>query len=463
MNSTLLTALLLQAAAVTLLRYRLGRTWLRRPITLLILAAVLYQGVSAILLAIPSIRVWDNYLIGIEQQYIDTAALIMSVGLLAVVLAYLATRPERVAPTIHGYDPSVAARALDWRLLALACAPLAVLTYGGHGYNSAVVTGPTTALSTDLASTFLITLVVLTAFGFLARHGMRWFVPVLMAQSILLAAAGERTPIAVDAVVLLSLLSQTGLRPSSRQVQITLAMVVLSVLGITGFRAEQGRSLYYSDSGFTARVQAIGRGLYTLVNASNANHTSPGLIAQAAVRLDGNSFAGAILQSMRDGHPKLGSGPVGESMLLVAPSALWPSKLSHYSGLNPTLTQIDDFGLQQVNFLPTLPGLYLGFLGPYWVIAFLAGLGVLCGWGERWLFRRLTVVRLVLVAGAMSAALSYEKGLPGMLIALRAAATLVICMKLIEIARGRIIRPARQASIHVCHEHREELDVGTAS
>jgi hypothetical protein len=48
------------------------------------------------------------------------------------------------------------------------------------------------------------------------------------------------------------------------------------------------------------------------------------------------------------------------------------------------------FGLQNVNFLPTLPGLYLGFLTPAWLIAFLAFLGLLAGCGERALFRRLT-------------------------------------------------------------------------
>lgn len=34
-------------------------------------------------------------------------------------------------------DGEDAGRVLDWRLLALACAPLAVLTYDGRGYNDA--------------------------------------------------------------------------------------------------------------------------------------------------------------------------------------------------------------------------------------------------------------------------------------------------------------------------------------
>jgi hypothetical protein len=112
--------------------------------------------------------------------------------------------------------------------------------------------------------------------------------------------------------------------------------------------------------------------------------------------------------------------------------------------------EINSFGLQQVNYLPTLPGLYIGFLSAPWLIAFLAFLGLLCGWGERWLYRRCTPVRLVLLAGAVTAALSYETGLPGMLISLRGAAAIALGVKLIEVIRMRN-----------AHRHNGEiLDVG---
>ncbi len=45
--------------------------------------------------------------------------------------------------------------------------------------------------------------------------------------------------------------------------------------------------------------------------------------------------------------------------------------------------------------------------------------------------------RFILLAGAVTAALSYEKGLPGMLIALRGAAAIAIAVKLIEVVRVR--------------------------
>ena len=449
MSATLVTALCLQAVAVALMRHRLGPGWLRRPMTLVVLAAALYQGVSEVLLAIPSIRVWDYYRVGIDQRYIDSATLIMSIGLLALVICYLVTKPERAAATMSGQDTLMAARTIDWRIIALICAPLAVLTYTGRGYDSSLIAGPTTGYWTDLSSTFLTVLVALAAFGFLLRNGMRWFVLVLIVQSILLAAAGERTPLVIDAIQLLILLSQVGLRPTHRQLAATLALTIVAILGITGYRAVSGRTIYYSDSGLKQRVLAVGRGLYGLVHTSNVNDRNPGLVAQAADRLDGNAFAGGILQSMHFGHPAIGATPVGESVLIIVPRKIWPSKLTHSTELNPALTELQDFGLQRINFLPTLLGLYLGFIGPYKLIALLAILGILGGWGERWLFKRFSTVRLVVFASSIQAALAYEKGLPGMLAELRAAVVLAVAVKLIELTRGRNIKlPRRERAYH---------------
>src|SRR5277367_5145522 len=223
MSAVLLTALCLQGAAVALLRHRLGRAWLRRPVTLLVLTAVTYDGAAEILLAFPSVRVWDTNRLGIAQGDIDSATLVTSAGLLALVLCYLAARPES-APwtsgplTSSGAAAAVAARALDWRVFAACCVPLAVLTYQGRGYDS-LAAG---AASVSLSSEFLVMLVLLAAFSFLLRHGMRWFVPVLVAQSAFLATAGERNPLVTDAIILLILLAQVGLRPSGRQLATTL-------------------------------------------------------------------------------------------------------------------------------------------------------------------------------------------------------------------------------------------------
>ena len=441
MSLTMYTALCVQAIAVILMRRDLGRDWLRRPVPLLVLAAVAYQGLSQILLVIPSVRVWDISRLGVGQSHIDTATITMSIGLLVFVICYLATRPARVVAATRDNDSSDVVRILDWRLLALASAPLAALTYEGRGYNSAIAASEKT-VPTDLAATFLAVLVVLAAFGFLLQYSMKWFVVILIAQSIFLAAAGERFPIIAGFVTLLLLLSHVGLRPSRKQVLITLALTIVTVLGITGYRTASGRGLYHQDSGLMPRAQAIGSGFYSLIHGSNQKNTFTGLLGQVTARFDGDSFAGGIQQSMSFGHPALGVAPVAKYTLIVIPSFAWPSKLSYISDTNPAWTETYAFGLQRINLVPTLLGLYFGFLGPYWLIVFLAIMGMLSGWGERWLFRRYTTVRVVVMATAVQAVFKYEQGLPGILVTLRTAVVLAIAVKIIEVIRGRVRKPA---------------------
>jgi hypothetical protein len=437
MGVTLATALVVQAAAVVLLRCGLGRHWLRHPVVLLILASAVYDGVSPLLMAIPSVGAWDTYRKGVQQSFIDSATLLMSFGLLALTVAYLLTHPERADVPSTENDVATAARALDWRWLTLACVPLAILTYEGRGYNDAKALNSGTPVTTDVAATFFTVLIVLAAFALLLRYGGRWFLLVLLAQSLLLAAAGERTPVIIDAIALIVLLVRVGMRPTGRELQAALGFTLLGVLAITSVRAEQGRSMYYTDSGFSARLTALENGLFTGVPGSPAG---PGLVAQVAVRLDGVDFAGAIFQAEHLGQPRLSAAYVPESLLVAVPSAVWPSKLSHSSGIDPFVLEIQDFGLQNTNFLPGLSGLYIGFLSPPWLVAFLVVLGAAAGWAERWLLRSCTPTRLVLLAGAVTAALWLEPGLPGMLVDLRSAAVVAVIVKLIEVIRVRSSR-----------------------
>lgn len=435
MSAVLFVALSLQATAIALMRYRLGKTWLRRPTVLLIIIAVIYHGVSALLLLIPSVREWDTYRIGIASQNIDMATLIMSAGVLALAISYLIVVGQRTLVTWDAQGKALDLRVLDWRPLAIACIPFALLTYHGQGYNSVATLNSSTSVGSELASTFFTSFVVLAAFAFLLRHGSRWLVPTIIVQSVILAAAGERSPLVVGVAELFVLLAQLGRRPSRRQVTGTLMLTLVAALAITGYRAESGRAVFYGNSGIRARIAALGDGLYSLVHSTNSAGTGPGLISRTAVRVDGNSFAGAVWQDMRLGHPSLGVTQAAKSTLIVVPNALWPSKLSHELSLNPAATEISQFGLQDINFLPTLAGLYLGFLGPYLLIGFMALCGIIFGCGERWLFRHVTATRLVLLGGSVSAAMAYEQGLPGILITLRTAVVIGIVIKVLDTVR----------------------------
>jgi hypothetical protein len=87
--------------------------------------------------------------------------------------------------------------------------------------------------------------------------------------------------------------------------------------------------------------------------------------------------------------------------------------------------------------MPTLPGLYAGFLTPPWLVIFMGLLGAVFGWLERWLLSECSPARLVMLAGVVIAALSYEEGLPGMLLAVRAAIVVAVAANVLGLARSR--------------------------
>jgi hypothetical protein len=235
---------------------------------------------------------------------------------------------------------------------------------------------------------------------------------------VLLAAAGERTPVVTDFVVLIVLMCHVRMRPASRQLHVAALMVVIAILAISGVRAEYGRAGYLADTSLGARVSALGESL----GAGGAQAAGPGLLASAAERLDGVSFTAGILQAEGFGQPRLGAAYVPESLLVAVPSVLWTSKIASNAALLPVPAEIYGFGLPRVNFLPGLPGMFTGVLSPSWLIAFLAFLGALAGWGERCLLRSASPARFVMLASAVSAAMLFEQGVQGMAIALRTGA-----------------------------------------
>ena len=435
MNVTFLAALLVQSVMVALIRHRLGHGWLRRPVTVFILASLVYLGLGPTLLAIPSIGKQDTYRLGVQPGYIDLADLIMSSAMLALTLTYLLTRPERIVTPERPGAATVVAKVIDWRWLALACIPLTLLTVAGRGYNNGQGIDASTSLWTSLVVTFFIIVVVVTAAAFLLRHGSRWFLPVLFAQSGVLTLAGERTPVLMDAIALILMLAFVGIRVPPRQIAIAALLTVVVILSLTGFRAQQGRSIYYTNSGISARAGALTSGLSALTGTQSSAGT-PGLITQFATRMSAVDYGGAILEAISDGQPRLRPDAVPESLLLVVPSFLWPAKLAQGNVLAPAQMQIDHFGLNNINFIPGAPGVYIGFLTPAWLIILFSLLGASFGWFERWLLRECTPARVIMLAGAAVAAMHFEDGLPAMMVQMRSAAVLALVAYAVTVLRA---------------------------
>ena len=449
MTATLVAALLAQAVSLALLRHRLGRRWLRRPVTLFMLASTVDLGIAPALLTIPSVGADDAFALGVKRSFTDSADLIMSVVMLGFTVAYLLTRPERTVTMARPGDALVVARVLDWRVLAVACLGMAVVTAAGRGYSDGTAAGAGTPVETDLVSTFFIIVIAMASVAFVMRHGVRWFLPVLVVQSVLLALAGERTPVLMDALALIIVLLYVGIRPSRRQFAIATLLAIVTVYAISGVRAEQGRTIFYSNSGLMSRVTALGDGLVGggspgSPGSPGAGPALPGFVAQFASRESGVDFAGAILQSMSEGQPRLSASYVPESLLLTVPSFLWTTKLDRSLALNPAQLQINDFGLQQINYIPGMVGTYIGMLSLPELLILFGLLGLAFGWFERWLLRECTPARVILLAGAISSALWYEAGLPVMLVQMRAAAVLAVMAKVVEMLMYGHISSSRQ-------------------
>jgi hypothetical protein len=430
-STTLLAALLAQAVSLALLRHWIGRRWLLRPVVLFMLASVVDLGIAPALLAIPSVSAQDDFAIGIKRSFTDQADLIMSVVMLGFTIAYLLTHPERVDGPSRPVTRAALTRVLDWRVLAAACIPMVVATAAGEGYNDGRATGAGASLETNLVSTFFIVTIAVAAVAFVLRHGTRWLLPVLIVQSLVLALAGERTPILMDGLALIIVLIFAGIRIPRRQLLAAALLAVVAVLAINGVRVQQGRDIFYTNSGLGSRMSALGSGLFGGSSVSDA--PMPGLVAQFASREAGVDFAGSILQSMSEGQPRLSASYVPESLLLAVPSFLWKSKLTLGVGINPAQLQIDDFGLQQINYIPSMVGTYIGMLSFPWLFLLFCFLGFVFGRFERWLLRECTPARIILLAGAIASALLYEAGLPTMVVQMRAAAALALVAKCAEL------------------------------
>jgi len=432
-------ALVLQFASLALLRVFLGKRWLRRPATLLVIASVVYDGVIQVLLSFPSVAQWDYFRNGIASEYEGDAMLLLSAGMLAFTAGFLLTGRGRQEPP-SAESTAACAKVLDWRLLALACVPLLALTYAGRGYNGdAAPQAPGTVPSPTAAGTFFVIVVTLTAVSFLLRHGTRLMVTVLAAQSLILAAAGERIPVIGAAAALIICCARAGLRPSRRQVTAMLVLTVALTGVISMAKAGQARRLFEQDTGAAARASALGG---ALISPPAPAAGTPGFAGQAAWRLDGTVYTAGILQARASGHPLLPASAVPESLLLAVPRALWPGKPDTGNALDPYQAQITAFGLAPVNYMPGVAGLYAGYLAAPWLLAFLAFLGMAWGAAERWILTRVTPARLVLLAGSALAGVTYEAGLPALLGLLRPAAVIAVTAWL----AGMLRRGPRAAS-----------------
>ena len=409
--------LVLQALAVGLIAYRLRGNWLVHVGGIFVATAVVYHGINELLL-------WTfpghaEYRPIVSPEYLDQFVLWigLSIGIFAV--AYLLSLRTRVGAAPSGVTDDArvgAGRWLDWRLLLVVTTPLIVLSFAGRGYGrgtvlpSAATTQPN--LATGLTQQFLLTMLVLSSFAMVSRFGRKWLLLVLVAQSLLAAALGERLEILVAAGVLLYLLARVGIRIGRRQlIYGTIALGMASLI-LTSTRAAEGR--FSNSAGGFLRLDHLIAGVRNIGSPQTRNL----LVSDLGYRLDGNTFGALELQALRHGARPLGWKPLADDVELAIPSFLERAKTS--SSLETRSEKVyaeNHLGIRlpQVapgvagDILPTQLGAQMGFWGPWGLLVASAVLGVIFGMTDRWLLSRLTPARLLIGLGLLSCVLFYER------------------------------------------------------
>lgn len=399
--------LLIQATAFVLVVTRLRRSVLTHIGALFILMAILYHGVSEIL-------IWlfpghDIYRTWVSPALVGQFVVWISVAILIVSLAYLwVVGPPRL---VHGSgkDASETARFFDWRLMSLVAIPLAVLTLHGTGAFSAI-TGAT-SLSAGLAQQYFVLVLVLAGFGIVLRFGPRWMVPVLAIAAGLAAFSGERSVALWVAVMLLYAFSRFGIRISRRGIIAAIAVFVLLALVITSARAQEGRYTIGGTGG--VRVSYLWAGVTHLVSRATANKIASNL----GYRFDGNSFGAMELAAISSGEPTLGLTPLENDLFVAIPSFLNRNKDSSNIGTRQEMIYAEQqFGLTQFepspgyweNGIPTELGVTIGYFGPMGLMLIALLLGLAFGFADRWLLRGVSPTRILVGLGLLYCVMDYE-------------------------------------------------------
>jgi hypothetical protein len=417
MTRQLVIALLFMVGSVLLLRQGLGRTWLRRPFVLMILAACVYHGVSELLLLDDSIAHADILRLFVPAFWAHTGAMVVSFGMFAASVAYLVGLKAKGRDGVTDLSSVKAAlRLLDWRLLALAAVPLALVTYQGGGYATGrVLDARHESTLTMLAAQFFVAVVVMGTYSFVASHGPRWFVAALVVQCLVLALAGQRLELVIAAVSVCACLATFVQAPTRRQMLGVALVGGLLAVSITGVRVAQGRGVFQSNTGITERLTALAGGL----PSGGRQQESSNSIVQ---RLDSNEWAGGVIRSIESGTPPEGLGAVLDSLRIVVPSALDPGKNDRLVQERSTKAeQVWRFALVPTDHLPGHFGLWIGLVGPLQFPFVMAVFGWLFAKVEWWSMQKATAARMITLVLLLLGALFYERGIPTLLLFLRFA------------------------------------------
>lgn len=435
MTALFLISLVIIALSPVVMRVRYGKQWMVRPYGTFVIMAVIYHGFSEILIR------WTNAaplaVYRVAQTYVDNGMFVASLSLLAMTVGYcIVSTPFPIARTAEVDDLK---RAFDWRIFAVLTAPLFLATVHGKGYASGAALTGQGVNQEGLAIQFFVPMIALTTFSFILRNPKRW-IPAIFVQSVLMAAAGQRLEILVAAITVTALAGRLQMKPSKKQVTVIAAIGLLGLLAISASRAQEGRGVFQTNTGFGARVTALIDGL-AHPTVQSVHGGSP--LAELGLRLDSNSFSGGIMKAFEvDDHAPLGWEGPKSSVITMLPSFLDPTKVQdlqaiYYTPKNQARVQL---GVYAVDYLEGAVDTYLGNFGPALNIAFDLFVGVALGLLDVVVCRRVTTWRLVGYLLVLQSALFFERGIDQYLVTLRAFIVFAAALWLFS-AVSRVLDP----------------------
>lgn len=432
MTVSVITGLLIQAAALWLMHVGIRGQWMRHIGAIFLATSVCYHGLTEVMQSMwPDGR--NSYRSLIGQEALDNWLPVVSLALFALTATYVAV--IRRTDDEQTPEPASSASYLDRLrlpyLLAVAV-PLVGLTVVGSSAVSFSEDGAAASGSDyivgGLSGQYMILLAGIAGTVAIAKFGPKRLLRILMVEAGVLSLAGNRRSIVFAVLITLYGLSMCRIRVPRRQLALGLAAAVLLVGSISASRAVLGRQEFFAGSGASDRSNAVAAG-------GGALATDQGWQAIAddtVYRLDGNTFGAIILSGIDSGVEPVGRQTLVDGARMMIPSVIYPAKL------DMPLTARNEETALALRFITVTDDFIPGFMGSaiaYWgrigllIIALLAG--VLLAVADRWALRKANPVRLLVGAGLVLGVLVYEQGLPGLMGATRAAVVLGIAMTLL--------------------------------
>lgn len=422
--------------------------WVRHLGALFIVAAVVYHGLGELLIhLVPGRNPYRRYL---RPGEVEDFFILISLAILVLAMVYVATLNRRTPTGPRVVEPAElddTRRFFDWRIVLAAATPLALLTLSGSGLSASTgYLGPdataATTTSAGITGQFLLLALALAGVAIVLRFGRRWILPWLILQSVVLAAVGQRNEVVVAAVLLVFVLSFCGLHWSRKQVVWGLVLVALVGLVITSTRAAEGRDAFAVGEGVTSRFGAISSGIANV----GSEQTQEALRDTLGYRLDGNSFGAMELAALNNGYPPLGFTPLINDVRLAIPSALDPGKLhTSVADRSEKLYAQVHLGMPVTDILATQLGVTIGYFGIPSLFAAAVILGLVFGFLDPWLQRRLSPARVLIGLGALSAIAHYGRSWESWTVTARGVLLLVVAMAVVRVIARTGARTAQKS------------------